>query len=140
VCKRYRTVLVRDAGAALAPDPRPRRFWPAQMVRVVEVIDNQVRALRKRQLIEAFRNREREGTYWGIRTDLADYGLPDAMPVPWQRSLELASVPTRLAAMPDRLQARLVNWGYAVSDAALRRHVIVRSDLRPPAFPYPGGV
>ena len=94
----------------------------------------------KRQLIDALRNGEREGTYWGIRTDVADYRLPDAMPVAWQRSLELASVPTRLAALPEAMQTRLVNWGYAVSDTALRRHVMVRADRRPPAFPYPGGV
>jgi NTE family protein len=34
------------------------------------------------------------------------------------------------------VQERLINWGYAVCDAALRRHVI--KDLAPPTdFPYP---
>jgi NTE family protein len=32
----------------------------------------------------------------------------------------------------------LINWGYAVTDAAIRRHV--NPAVPPPAFPYPGGV
>ena len=38
--------------------------------------------------------------------------------------------------MDARLQERLINWGYAVCDAAMRRHV----DQEVPAagaFPYP---
>ena len=46
---------------------------------------------------------------------------------------------TRLAAMPDDTQERLINWGYAVCDAAMRRWV--DHSLPPPAgFPYPRGV
>jgi len=40
------------------------------------------------------------------------------------------------AAMPDELQERLINWGYAVCDAALRKHVDSRID-KPVGFPYP---
>jgi NTE family protein len=43
---------------------------------------------------------------------------------------------TRLDRMPSRLQEQLINWGYAVCDAALRRHVA--PDLKAGAFPYPG--
>src|SRR5207344_2941539 len=45
--KRYRTILVSDGGGHLVPDPDPANDWPEQMVRVLKVIDNQVRALRK---------------------------------------------------------------------------------------------
>jgi NTE family protein len=40
--------------------------------------------------------------------------------------------------MDDNLQERLINWGYAVCDAALRRHV----DTKIPKgkFPYAAGV
>ena len=54
--KRYRTILVSDGGGHLVPDPDPAHDWPEQMVRVLKVIDNQVRALRKRQIIEAFKS------------------------------------------------------------------------------------
>ncbi len=38
--------------------------------------------------------------------------------------------------MNDDLQDKLINWGYAVCDAALRKHV--DPALRRPAdFPYP---
>ena len=38
--------------------------------------------------------------------------------------------------MDDEVQERLINWGYAVCDAALRRHY--KTDLaRPVGFPYP---
>lgn len=38
-------------------------------------IDNQVRSLRKRHLIEAYTRDDRSGCYWGIRTHFADYNL-----------------------------------------------------------------
>lgn len=141
--KRYRTLLVSDAGGKLEPSPRPRAEWVAHTMRVLGLIDNQVRALRKRQLITSFKLRggplRRRGTYWGIRTQIADYGLADPLPCPEERTLELANIPTRLAAMDSRLQKRLINWGYAVCDAAIRRHVDRRLG-RPDGFPFAGGV
>jgi NTE family protein len=44
-------------------------------------------------------------------------------------------VATRLARMERHLQQRLVNWGYAVCDTAMRKHVVPGTP--PPAgFPY----
>ena len=48
----------------------------------------------------------------------------------------LAAWPTRLAAVPDDVQNRMINWGYAICDAAMRSHVV--HGAAPPAFPYPG--
>jgi NTE family protein len=105
--------------------------------RVLGVIDNQVRSLRKRDAVEAFLAGRRKGAYWGIRTDIADYALPSALPCPYPATMALASVPTRLGRMDGTTQERLINWGYAVCDAALRRHV--HEDLGgPTGFPYPG--
>jgi NTE family protein len=136
VWKRYDTVLVSDAGGKMQPEPEPKTNVVQHMVRVLDVIDNQVRSLRKRQLIDSFKNGTRKGTYWGIRTDIAEYGLPDALPCPHERTLQLAEVPTRLDRLPSPLQEQLINWGYAVCDAALRRDVVL--DLGPGVFPYPG--
>ena len=52
------------------------------MLRVLRVIDNQVRALRKQQVIEGLRGGARDGVYVGIRSDIRDYALPDALPAP----------------------------------------------------------
>jgi NTE family protein len=38
--------------------------------------------------------------------------------------------------MDGVLQERLINWGYAVCDAAMRRHVVPHA-VAPAGFPYP---
>ena len=107
-------------------------------LRINELIDNQVRSLRKRQVIGSFVGHERNGTYWGIRSQIADYGLPDALPAAPDRTQPLAEYPTRLAAVPAQIQERLINWGYAVCDAGMRRHVVTAAPA--PRWPYAGGV
>jgi NTE family protein len=135
VWQTYRCVLISDGGGRTPPESRPARNWIGQSYRTLSLIDRQVRSLRKRQVIDAYRNNVREGAYWGINTDISDYGLPDALPCPFDKTRELAAVPTRLTKLPDVVQERLVNWGYAACDAALRRHV--DTDLSAPdAFRY----
>ena len=137
VWKRYQTVLVSDGGGKTQPEEEPDEDWAQHSLRILNLIDNQVRSLRKRQVIDAFKAKTRHGAYWGIRTNIADYQLPDALPCPFDRTLELANTPTRLKRMDAALQEGLINWGYAVCDAALRRHV---DPAIPKAagFPYPG--
>jgi NTE family protein len=135
VWKRFDTVLVSDAGGKMQAEAEPETDWIRHAVRVLDLVDNQVRSLRKRQLIDSFKGGTRKGTYWGIRTDISDYGLSDVLSCPHDRTLQLAEVPTRLKRLPSGTQERLINWGYAVCDAALRRHVdpsLTRGD-----FPYP---
>ena len=83
--------------------------------------------LRKRQVIDSFQAAERQTTareHTGASApNIGDYGLADALPCPIERTTALAATPTRLKRMDDDLQERLINWGYAVCDAALRRHV-----------------
>jgi NTE family protein len=136
VWKRCRTILVSDAGAKLEAEPEPRSLWLPHLLRVLDIEDNQVRSLRKRTLIEAYQMGRRDGAYWGIRTDIADYQLSDPLPCPHDQTLELAAIPTRLKRMDPKLQDRLINWGFAVCDAALRAHVDPTLP-RPADFPYP---
>jgi NTE family protein len=141
VWKRYDTVLVSDGGGQMAPEEEPHSDWARHSYRVLNLVDNQVRALRKRQVIESYKAdpadaNHRKGAYWGIRTDIANYGVAHPLPAPPARSMELAELPTRLKRMPDDLQERLINWGYAVCDAALRKHVDPAIP-RPESFPYP---
>jgi NTE family protein len=135
--KRYRTVLVSDAGGKLRAEEEPKSDWAQHAYRVLNLIDNQVRALRKRQLIDSYKAGARLGAYWGIRTDIADYGLADPLDCPHERTMALAEIATRLKRLPPRDQERLINWGYAVCDAALRWHV-TPAPARPAGFPYPG--
>ena len=134
--KRYKTIIASDAGGELEPEPRPKRNWISHTIRVLLSIDNQVRSLRKRQLINAYIAGTRKGAYLGIRSDIANYELPDVLPCPADKTLKLADVATRLKAMDDELQERLINWGYAICDAAMRRHV--EPSAEPPKdFPFP---
>lgn len=139
VWKRCRTILVSDAGQQIADEARPATDWVRHAIRVLEVVDNQVRSLRKRMLIGAYERNERAGAYWGIRTDIADYKLARTLPCPHNRTLKLAAIPTRLAALEVPLQERLINWGYAVCDAGMRAHVL-KDTAAPARFPYPTGV
>lgn len=134
--KRYKTILVSDGGGKMQPEPDPKHDWVGHTLRVLDLIDNQVRSLRKRQLIDAYVAGERKGAYWGIRTDIAQYELADAMDCPFSKTIQLANVKTRLKRLDEELQKRLINWGYAVCDAAMRKHV--QPELpAPTAFPYP---
>ena len=137
--KRYRTIFVSDAGGKLRPDPEPKTDWARHSMRVLDVIDNQVRSLRKRQIVGALVDGTRHGAYWSIRTDAADYGDALALPCPFHRTTELAALATRLKRLEPDVQERLINWGYAVSDAALRRYHDPQLPA-PAGFPYRQGV
>jgi NTE family protein len=132
----HRTILISDGGGQMGPRPRPPGLWPLQLYRVLSVIDNQVRSLRKRQAIDAFKADVRDGAYWGIRTDIGDYKLPTALPCPFDKTLELAKTKTRLTRLPELRRRQLINWGYAVCDAAMRNHV-ERQAAAPVGLPYP---
>lgn len=134
--KRYKTLLVSDAGGQMAPEADPKHDWIGHTFRVLNLIDDQVRKLRKRQLIGALVRKDRQGAYWGIRTNIAEYELPTAMDCPHSKTIRLAECKTRLKRMDAELQMKLINWGYAVCDAAIRSHV--QQDLPAPSgFPYP---
>ena len=135
--KAFTTVLVSDGGGHMGDQPHPKHNWPMQAYRVLGVIDNQVRSLRKRQLIDGFNAGLRKGAYWGVRSNIADYDLATSLPCPMDATMKLAGVSTRLAALKPRSQEQLINWGYAISDTALRKHVEPSLDP-PPGFPYPG--
>jgi NTE family protein len=134
--KSYSTILVSDGGGACDDEPDPERDWARHTYRILSLIDNQVRSLRKRQVIDSYKQGVRQGTYWGIRTNIADYALPDAMNCPVSETINLANVATRLKALDVTLQEKIINWGYAVCDAALRKHVD-GSLPAPIDFPYP---
>jgi NTE family protein len=132
--KRYKTILVSNGGGKMQPEADPHGDWARHALRVNEIVDNQVRSLRARQVIGAFQAGERSGTYWGIRTDIRDYDLPDCLGCDFDKTTALANTPTRLKRLDNPTQERLINWGYAVSDAALRKHLF--SSAPAARFPY----
>jgi NTE family protein len=137
---RCEVLLVSDGGGYLKSTKRPWRNWPMHTYRVLNVIDSQVRALRARGLVDQFEARrarqEIPGALWTIRTPIADYGVGDALPAPEDQTDDLAAVKTRLGRLSPTQQRRLVNWGYAASDASIRCHMGPVSGGQP-GFPYP---
>ncbi|NND04328.1 MAG: patatin-like phospholipase family protein [Acidimicrobiia bacterium] len=133
------TVLVSDGGAPFRLKPRLKLGWVLQSKRAWLTTDRQVRALRKRQLIAAYKRRERLGTYWGIATNIEGYeddDLTDPLPCNAEATTELAEIKTMLRPISKRDRYRLINWGYVVCDAAIRTH-LDRSIPRPAGIPHP---
>ena len=105
---------------------------------MIDIIYRQVTALRKRQVIASFKvpagsAGKRRGTYWGIGSDISHYKLPSSLPAPFERTRELAAIPTRLKRLSAEHQERLINWGYAICDTAIRRHFAPKP---PPPAPH----
>ena len=48
----------------MQPEPTPKTDWLRQALRIYDLVDNQVRSLRKRQVIDSFRTGKRKGAYW----------------------------------------------------------------------------
>lgn len=143
IMKNNAVVLVSDAGGKIAPEPYPASNWGEHAKRVLDIVDDQVRNLRKRWLMDEFVHKRLVGTYWGIRSIMSDFELTDTLPAPDSQTLILAETPTRLKALPELHQNRLMNWGYAVCDAAIRRHIatlLPSQTAAPRAYPFPGGV
>jgi NTE family protein len=134
--KQNKTVLVSDGGGALEAQSDPAHDWLGQFNRVLMVIYNQVSALRKRWLIELYSTEVRDGAYWGDGTNILNYQLADALVCPFDVTIKLAQTPTRLTAMDNQLQQHLIDWGYAVCDAAMRKHVLPPGAPAPTQSPY----
>jgi len=137
VWKDYKTVLVSDGGGHMQAEESPHRDWARHAFRILDLIDNQVRSLRARQVIDSYEKGERSGTYWGIRTNIANYQVP-SLNCPFDDTLKIAQIATRLKALSQAEQECLINWGYAVTDAALRKYVIPNLPV-PASFPFPRG-
>ena len=139
VWKRCETVIVSDGGGQMKPEAAPHTNWAQHSLRINGLIDNQVRALRKRQVMASLVAGVRRGTYFRMRNDIREFSAPGTLNCPWTRTLELAATPTRLAQLPREVQRRIVNWGYALCDAAVRTH-FNQTLSAPRDFPLEGGV
>jgi len=156
VVKRYMTVLVSDGGAPFGRNADPATDPIRQLQRVLDVTDNQVRALRRRDLIARYQAAQtaqaagglrpdgvdpyaRFGTYWGIDTDPDKVKPIDALVCPPTTVTKLARLGTRLSDLGETESKQLVNWGYAICDRCIRIHYNQPEIEQnpPPSWPYP---
>jgi NTE family protein len=118
----------------MQPEEEPKEDWARHAFRVLDLVDNQVRSLRKRQLIQAYVDGERTGVYWGIRTDIEDYPLNGKhLPCPHDRTLELAAM-----AAPGGWTTRCRKADQLNTRCAMQRFGPVDTNLALGTFPYPG--
>lgn len=139
VWKRYRTVLISDAGRKMDDDLTPGSDWASHSRRLIDLLQHQTSSLRRRTAVGAFNDPKEghNGTYWGIQTAIARYKATGCLECPFDKTTAIAQIPTRLTALTPKEQERIINWGYAVCDAAARRFLKnLTSATGPTAFPY----
>ena len=129
-------VLVSDAGSSFEFEDDPAEDPVRQLGRVRDILIDQTRALRKRWLISEFDAGRKHGAYWGVGTQIGAYAATTPLCADSAHSDALAHVPTRLKALDTGQQGRLINWGYALCDAALRTRAAV-SVAAATTFPCP---
>jgi NTE family protein len=71
--ERYKTILVSDAGGKMQTEEEPKSDLTRHAYRILDLVDNQVRALRKRQVIDSFKE---------LRTNHGTRRNPDAAEAP----------------------------------------------------------
>jgi NTE family protein len=139
----FETVFVCDAGAPFKIYNKPKRNWFQQSLRVSAIVTEQTRALRKRALIQNYleiddqgKHLKYGGTYWGIATEINNYKLDDAMVRDNEQTASLKYIKTRLNGFSDERQGLLINWGYALTDTALRKYYF-KEEKAPGQWPIP---
>ncbi|HEX4959842.1 MAG TPA: patatin-like phospholipase family protein [Thermoanaerobaculia bacterium] len=137
--KRCKTILVSDAGGKMVAEAKPHTDWAFHGVRIASLVDNQVRSLRKRQIVAAFKNGDRKGAYWGMWTDPAAYSAQSALALPGDKAAELAGISTRLAELSAEDQERLIDFGYGMAERAIRSYYDPQA-FAAPGFPYARGI
>jgi NTE family protein len=132
----FHTVLVSDGGTPFDSKAKAPMNWLSQSLRTTAIINSQVRANRTQELVRSLKAGERLGALWTIGTPITKYPLGDRLPVESDFAIALHLTPTRLKALDDKTQKRLVNLGYAQADAAIRSYV--ESSYPPPhGWPHP---
>jgi len=149
IVKRYLTNFVSDGGAPFGRSADLHTDWISQLRRILDVEDNQVRALRRRDLIDRFiagnkvgdetklTGDARMGAYWGIDTDPRKVDPPEALACDPDLVHGLAHVGTRLSDLGDSLSKQIINWGYVVCDRSVRKNYTGPLNASPPQLPYP---
>jgi NTE family protein len=144
VWDQYSTVLVSDAGASLSVMMGSVWIQLSLLMRAKRAIDittEYTRSRHKQWLISDLEAGAMRGTYWGIATKIGDYKLKESGHSPplvndSENTRSLCHMRTRLNRFRAEEQEKLINWGYALADAAMRRHVLEKG-TEPGRLPFP---
>jgi NTE family protein len=149
IVKRYLTDFVSDGGKPFERMADVHLDWISQYNRTLYIYDNQVRALRRRDLIQRFIDGNnvrdetkltgdaRMGAYWGVDTDPRRVDPPNAVPCDGNLTHKLARVSTGLSDLGETVSKQVINWGYAICDRSLRTNYNGAMAAAQPKLPYP---
>jgi len=135
IWKRCGTLLVSDAGGSPSMQFGPKPLWHNQLDRAYGLTIEQDRDLRRRVLYHDFIAQKARGAYWLISWPIEKFTVEGALKVDKTWSARLGSIRTRLDPFTDEEQRRLINWGYALTDAAVRKRV--EPSQMKPSWPFP---
>ncbi|MEA3491082.1 MAG: patatin-like phospholipase family protein [Campylobacterota bacterium] len=105
-----------------------KRNWITQFSRMTTIMINQQRAVRKRYLMTNTKYGAYRVAYWAIPTNISKYDVENRLASDTPTTKCIAEIPTRLKAFSHEEQGHLINWGYALTDAAVRCYI--DSDLK----------
>ena len=133
----HEIVMVSDGGAVFEAEEGSGLFW--RVSRPLSIATNQGTSVRKRWLISNLNSRELDGAYWGIGSTVEHY---EVQTPGYPRELvddRISEVRTDLDAFSDAECAVLMNHGYLLAEAAVRRHLpaMIVPGADPPHIPYP---
>jgi NTE family protein len=132
----FETVLVSDAGAPFGMQDQAKTDPIGQLSRALDIATDQARGLRARYLVELAKLRGQKAAYWGIDTQIEKYPAADKLKTDPAKTNGLQDIRTRLNAFNATEQETLINWGYALCDAAMRSFVPGLVNV-PKAWPCP---
>ncbi|HWB13194.1 MAG TPA: patatin-like phospholipase family protein [Pirellulales bacterium] len=120
VWKDHEFVFCSDGGQPFTVAPRPGKWSVSRLSRASGIVGNQALAVRKRWLISSYEKHVYGGCYWGIGTDVGDYG-PHFPGYHGDVLNRLRKVRTDLNPFTEQEQLTLMNHGWALASAALQR-------------------
>ena len=119
--RKFDTILVSDGGTPFAAIDRLAPVM--RLARYSSILQKQVVALRKQQLIRDYRRGEKHGAYWGIASAVLRYELEHlggyAKPLAMN---QIARIRTDMNSFTDEECQVLENHGYLLAEAAMRKH------------------
>ncbi len=133
IWKRCDTIFVSNAGRNTRPDPSPPRFWPTQIYRVLNIIHGQGDNMRERQVVGLLKSDSRKGAFWTIDSKIDSGAVAGSITFSDGDIYEASHMRTRLNHFSGAEQRLLINYGYALADARIRKYYKLAAAAAPPS-------
>jgi NTE family protein len=134
--EKYSTILVSDGSSTKEVWRKPSSFWIRQLDRttLMQTVSNS-EAYRK-----ALEHSSKNVVWWCNADRIDSYGINDPLLIDSKMTMSLGSMRTRLNRFTGSEQEMLINWGYSLCDAALKRNgrVIDAGVVGKASLPYAG--